>query len=258
MEYFSGINFNSIMATKKEEKQEAEVVKLTLLQKLLEIKKQVGFIKKDTKGHQYEYASPTAVLGKVVPLLNEHGVLLEQHVRDMKYERIFSKPNAKAVPTTIDGKTASVYVPFDVYETLVTIYYDMIWVDVDSGEERVIPFVSQGSNGDDKGVGSAMTYAERYFLLKFFNIATDTDDPDWLANQQPKEPVKPQPKAQPQAAAPAQPAAPKEKQPMEDHILQTMISYIKKGQHEAVQKRLGGYTYSKEQYEELVRAGLTP
>ena len=30
----------------------------------------------------------------------------------------------------------------------------------------------------EKGVGKALTYAEKYFMLKFFNIPTDKDDPD--------------------------------------------------------------------------------
>ena len=33
-------------------------------------------------------------------------------------------------------------------------------------------------NNWDKGLGSALTYGERYFLLKFFHIATDKDDVD--------------------------------------------------------------------------------
>jgi len=244
------------MATKKEEKKEEK--QLTLLQKLLEIKKQVAFIKKDTKGHQYEYASPTAVLGKVVPLLNEYGVLLEQRVVDAQYERVFSKPNARPVPTTIDGKTVSIQTPFEVYETLVTLKFDMTWVDVETGDERIIPFVSQGSNGDDKGVGSAMTYAERYFLLKYFNIATDTDDPDWLANKPEAKPKAqqpaPQPKPKAQAAAP-----PAEKKPIDNAVLQTMKQYVKDGKADMVRNRvMTVYALTGEQHKELVEAGMTP
>ena len=33
-------------------------------------------------------------------------------------------------------------------------------------------------NAWDKGLGSALTYGERYFLLKFFHIQTDYDDVD--------------------------------------------------------------------------------
>ena len=63
---------------------------------------------------------------------------------------------------------------------------------MESGESETTDFFSQGCNGFDKGVGSAETYAERYFLLKYFHIATDEDDVDALA---PKEaPVEEKPK----------------------------------------------------------------
>ena len=39
-------------------------------------------------------------------------------------------------------------------------------------------FGANGQNDWEKGLGSALTYAERYFLLKFFHIATDEDDID--------------------------------------------------------------------------------
>ena len=52
------------------------------------------------------------------------------------------------------------------------------WVDVESGETLVCHWASSGQNGWDKGLGSALTYGERYFLLKFFHVATDKDDVD--------------------------------------------------------------------------------
>ena len=52
------------------------------------------------------------------------------------------------------------------------------WVDCETGEKDVNLFGANGQNDWDKGVGSALTYAERYFLLKYFNIATDEDDID--------------------------------------------------------------------------------
>jgi hypothetical protein len=241
------------MAKAKEEKSKRD---LPLIEKLFEIEHQLEFIKKDTKGHNYTYASPTAVLGRVKPLLREYGVKLEQHITRVEHERVFSKPNSKALPTTTpEGKTISMQKPFDVHETLVSLWYDMMWINVDNPEEtRVVPFFAQGMNGDDKGVGSAMTYAERYFLLKYFNIATDNDDPDWLANQPEKQ--APQPKPQPKTAVAMQQTAKKEQ--LEPHILQTMINYVKEGKSESVAKRLASYEYTQEQYTELIKAGMPP
>lgn len=75
------------------------------------------------------------------------------------------------------------------------------WVDVETGEKDENLFGANGQNDWDKGVGSALTYAERYFLLKYFHIATDEDDID-----NPER--KPEETQQPAATPPAQTQAP--------------------------------------------------
>ena len=53
------------------------------------------------------------------------------------------------------------------------------WVNAENPEEQIeCAWMGQGLDDGEKGVGKALTYAEKYFLLKFFNIATDKDDPD--------------------------------------------------------------------------------
>ena len=52
------------------------------------------------------------------------------------------------------------------------------WIDSETGEKDENFFGANGQNGWDKGVGSALTYAERYFILKYFHISTDEDDID--------------------------------------------------------------------------------
>ena len=52
------------------------------------------------------------------------------------------------------------------------------WIDTESGEKDENLFGANGQNDWEKGLGSALTYAERYFLLKYFHIATDEDDID--------------------------------------------------------------------------------
>lgn len=52
------------------------------------------------------------------------------------------------------------------------------WIDCETGETDVNLFGANGQNDWEKGLGSALTYAERYFLLKYFHIATDEDDID--------------------------------------------------------------------------------
>jgi len=146
----------------------------TIYEKLLEVKKQVAYIQKDKDSHQYKYASPSAVLSKINPLLNEQGLILKPEVIEMHTERIFLKP--KMVDLYIGGvKTPK---EIDVHETLFRLKMKMTWIEVSTGETEVCEWASSGVNGDEKGFGSALTYGLRYFLLSFFNIPTDNDDPD--------------------------------------------------------------------------------
>lgn len=135
---------------------------LNLFQKLLAVKKQVPYIKKDARGYNFNYANPEAVLGELNPLLNEAGVLLKSEVLNSEMERLLIK--------TKNGEK---------YENLYRIKMRMTWVNVDNPEERdVNEWYSAGINGEEQGYGSALTYGERYFMLKYFNIATGMDDPD--------------------------------------------------------------------------------
>jgi hypothetical protein len=54
------------------------------------------------------------------------------------------------------------------------------WIDAESGQQEMCEWAANGQNDWDKGAGSAMTYGERYFLMKFFHIPTDEDDVDAL------------------------------------------------------------------------------
>ena len=60
------------------------------------------------------------------------------------------------------------------------------WVNNENPDERVdVPWILVGHQSDgSQSFGSGLSYAMRYFLLKFFNIATPDDDPDkWRSKQ---------------------------------------------------------------------------
>jgi hypothetical protein len=78
----------------------------------------------------------------------------------------------------------------------------MTWVNAEQPEETIeCSWYGQGVDiAGEKGVGKALTYSEKYFMLKFFNIPTDKDDPDSFQakhEDKPKQEVKQetQPKA---------------------------------------------------------------
>ncbi len=128
---------------------------MAIYKKLLEIQKRINGLGKDTRGYNYQYVSGSKVLGAIKPLMNEQGLILKQEVIDVT-----------SLPT---GEK----------DVLFTVNMRFTWVDVESGETDVNTFAAAGCNGKDKGIGAALTYAERYFLLKYFHIATDEDDVDY-------------------------------------------------------------------------------
>lgn len=140
--------------------------KLNLYQKLLEIQKQVIGLGKDKSGGSYQYVTGSKVLEYIKPLMNKYGLILKQEVIDISNERQnyivgFGTPKQR-----------------EKSEILSTCKMRFTWIDCETGEKDENLFVANGQNDWDKGVGSALTYGERYFLLKYFHIATDEDDID--------------------------------------------------------------------------------
>lgn len=134
----------------------------SLYQKLAILQKTVRGLAQDaTCGQTYKYVSGSKVLGVVRPKMDELGLLLVQQVDSIENERMDYQVKSGAKS-----------------EILTKVMMTFTWIDSESGEKLPVTFGANGQNGWDKGLGSALTYAERYFLLKFFHIATDEDDVD--------------------------------------------------------------------------------
>lgn len=134
---------------------------MNLQEKLLQIQRGVDRMVKDAQNtsDKYSYVSSEQVLDTVRPLFNELGLLLIPEV---------------SAAVLHEGATRSGTTR---YMTELTVNF--IWWDVDSGERMSVPFYAQGVDlAGEKGVGKALTYAEKYFLLKFFHVPTSKDDPD--------------------------------------------------------------------------------
>lgn len=148
-------------------KEEGKEVPLTLYQKLLKIQQEVIGLGKDSKSFGYQYVSGSKVLEHVKPLMNQYGLLLKQEITDIENTREdYSLYDKNLEPTKHKS------------EILSKVMMKFTWVDCDSGDTDVNYFGANGQNDWEKGLGSALTYAERYFLLKFFHINTDEDDID--------------------------------------------------------------------------------
>lgn len=132
---------------------------LNIFQKLLEVRKSVIYLQKESQGHQYQYTGSSQVLAAVRTKLDELGLYLTCEVIGHNI---------------IDGKTAK-----GGREVTTELDLEFTWINVENPEEKVkIKWYGQGVDNAEKGVGKALTYAEKYFMLKQFNIATDKDDPD--------------------------------------------------------------------------------
>jgi len=153
----------------------AEKKSMSLAEKLFNIKKEVGFLKPDKDGHNYKYASPNAVLGAFNPLFEKYNILFTFSIVDTKSDGF-----SKEVGTNMDGKVLMKYQ----FEILHTVMLLMRFEDVDSGEVRDVPWAGTGANATEQGFGSALTYGERYFLLKYFGIPVNEDDPNHLRTVQ--------------------------------------------------------------------------
>lgn len=137
-----------------------------LYPKLLIIQNKINGLGKDKQANSYKYVTGDKVLGTIKPLMNDLGLLLKQEIVSIENTKIDYKTG---IGTQYEKPKS---------EILAKVMMQFTWIDCETGEKDVNSFGANGQNDWDKGVGSALTYAERYFLLKFFHIATDEDDID--------------------------------------------------------------------------------
>jgi hypothetical protein len=154
-----------------------------IYQKLLSIQQKVMGLGKDAKSFGYGYVTGSKALEHIKPLMNELGLILKQEVIGFTNER--------QDYTTKNGSKSEILTKVDMKFT---------WIDTETGEKDENFWGANGQNDWEKGFGSALTYGERYFLLKYFHIATDEDDID-NPKRETSEPIPP--KAPVQVAEPS-------------------------------------------------------
>ena len=221
--------------------------------KILELQRTVRALLPNANGggdkNSYKYVSGAKLLGYLRPKMDELGIILKQEIVEESHERIDY--------ATAYGHKSEMFTALKMRFT---------WIDVETGERDENEFIAFGQNGWDKGLGSALTYGERYFLLKFFHIATDEDDVDALpikdampANVQMSPTAGPAPRPQPapaitQAPAPVPAPARSKQQPVQVKVVQAgddtymkLIARINKGQLDTIDKALkSGMVFSGE------------
>lgn len=133
---------------------------MNIYQKLIEVRKRSPYLQKENQGAQYKYVSSSQTLSSLKIAMDELGLLL------------VPKVIGKEVTAHINAKDTKVY--------FTELLLEYTWINSENPEEQITcPWYGQGlDTAGEKGVGKALTYAEKYFMLKFFNIPTDKDDPD--------------------------------------------------------------------------------
>lgn len=134
--------------------------------KLLTIQKSLKFIKKEKSGYNFKYAEWSVIIADVRGQMDELWLLLKQEIIDSK--------NTVVSYSTIDKN----WKEKNKTEVLVEAVFKFTWIDTETWEKDESIFRANWFNDFDKWMWSAATYAERYFLLKFFHIPTDEDDND--------------------------------------------------------------------------------
>ncbi|MEK5065935.1 ERF family protein [Cytobacillus sp. FSL R5-0596] len=141
---------------------------LNIYQKLIEVRKTVPYLQKESQGAQYQYVGSSQVLSAVRAKMDELGLLLTVKItgHNVQSDTVENKDKYDKVK-----RTTTYFTELDL---------EFTWINAENPDEKLImPFYAQGVDiAGEKGVGKALTYGEKFFLLKQFNIATDKDDPD--------------------------------------------------------------------------------
>ena len=138
--------------------------KMNIYQKIVELRKSVTYLQKNEHGQKG--VSSSSVLAEVRPKMNELGIVL---IPNITHHNTFPKKNY--------GKDDSI-------ELFTEINIEYTWLNSDDPKDQfIINWYSQGLDTGEKGIGKALTYGEKYMILKVLQIPTDKDDPDTFTNK---------------------------------------------------------------------------
>lgn len=153
---------------------------LNIYQKLAKIRKQVEVMQRTKSGYGYKYVPEEEILAKISVFMDKYELslipgIIGGTVKVAPYNYVKTK-------STKDGK---IYEE-QCNEVLVNADTKWTWVNNENPEERIeVGWALVGQQSDaSQAFGSGLTYAGRYFLLKYFNVATPNDDPDNFRSKQ--------------------------------------------------------------------------
>ena len=152
---------------------------MNIYQRLAKVRKQVEVIQRNKSGYGYKYVSEDEILAKVSGFMDKYNLsLIPSIVHTNTTVEPYHTQKTKVLTNKATGETST----YEEHVNEILVSADMVftWVNNDNPEERIdVPWILVGHQTDgSQSFGSGLSYAMRYFLLKFFNIATPDDDPD--------------------------------------------------------------------------------
>ena len=155
-----------------------ETKSLNLFQKLSKISSEIKSAEKDLEisigGAKYKAVSESVILNIVKPLEEKYGVY------SYPYDRAIVDSNL----VTTKDRNGTEKTQF--FERIETVYR---FVNIDNPSEYIdMKSFGDGLDSGDKSVGKAMTYGDKYALMKAYKIVTG-DDPDKVGSEEGKKTV---------------------------------------------------------------------
>lgn len=149
---------------------------MNLFEKMLYVRASVENLVKGNSGEgiRYKYVSSSDVLSAIRDAMNLYGVMLipvilKQAVREQSLQGR-------------NGTRREVFTELDM---------EYHWINAHNPSDKmVVKWAGQGTDDFEKGLGKALTYSEKYLMLKTFNIPTNDADPDAIQDKEAGLPTK--------------------------------------------------------------------
>ena len=153
---------------------------MNIYQRLAKIRKQVEVIQKNKSGYGYKYVSEDEILARISVCMDKFNLSLVPNIKSGSTSVV--PYTYKKTKTTKSGEI------YEENNNEIIVSSDMTWswVNNDDPSERVdVDWCLVGQQSDAaQAFGAGLTYSNRYFLLKYFNIATPDADPDSFRKKQ--------------------------------------------------------------------------
>jgi hypothetical protein len=157
------------------------LAELTLLEKLAKIRGLVEVMEQSKKGYNYKYVPEDEILAKVLAGMEKYNISLVPSIVQGTNRVVLNNYNNISFAKSGDKIEKTVSEIF-VYGDMVYTWYN----NSDRNDKLEVPWFFVGHQDDaSKAFGSGLSYSSRYFLLKYFNVATVADDDadQWYAKK---------------------------------------------------------------------------